>query len=131
MLARKNCLKKKKDFEKVFKGGKSFKESFLFLKYILNSFQENRFGIIVSKKISKKSVIRNKIKRKIKAAILQIMLENKTKSYSLFSLFKKTKVKKGIDCIFVVLPGLENKNFWEIKEIINKILIKSKILKNN
>lgn len=107
-------LKKKKDFGRVFKEGKGFKEDFLFLKFIPNNLKKSRFGIIVSQKISKKATIRNKIKRRIRAIISQ----------------KRAITKKGIDCILIAFPGLETKDFWEIEETINKIFAKAKILKN-
>ena len=37
MLPKENRLKKKKDFEKVFKEGQGFKEDFLFLKVVKNN----------------------------------------------------------------------------------------------
>jgi len=115
MLSRSNCLKKKKDFEKVFKQGKGFKEDFLFLKLIANNLKKNRFGVIVSQKISKKAVIRNKIKRRIKSILIQ----------------KLPEIKKQLDIVLVALPGLETKNFWEIKEIINNLFEKAKIYQWN
>ncbi len=111
MLARENRIKKKKDFERVLKKGKGFKEDFLVLKFISNNLRQSRFGIIISRKISKKAVIRNKIKRRLKA---------------LFR-FKLAKTKRGIDIVLVVLPGCESKNFWEMERTINKLFRKAKI----
>ena len=50
-----NPKKKKKDFEKAFKNGKFFKENFLILKTTENNIKEDRFGFIVSQKVSKKA----------------------------------------------------------------------------
>jgi len=111
MLPKVNCLKRKKDFERVFKEGKGFKEDFLFLKFYLNNLKKSRFGIIVSQKISKKAIIRNKIKRRIRAVINS----------------KLPKIKKGMDIVLVVLPGLETKDFWEIEDTINRLFEKAKI----
>jgi ribonuclease P protein component len=112
MLPKINCLKKKKDFEQVFKKGKGFKEDFLILKYISSNLRESRFGIIVSQKVSKKATTRNKIKRRLRALIS----------------FKLPKIKKSIDAVLVVLPGFENKDFWEAEEIINKLFEKAKLV---
>lgn len=114
MLAKRNCLKKKKDFERVFRKGQSLKEDFLILRFITNNLKRSRFGIIVSQKISKKATTRNKIKRRLKALI----------SSSL------PKIKKEIDAVLITLPGLETKDFWEIEETINKIFALAKILEN-
>jgi len=113
MLKKINRLKKKKDFEKVLKKGKGFKQDFLLCKIIKNNLKISRFGFIVSQKISKKATVRNKLKRKL-SELVRVKLE---------------KIKNGIDIIFIVFPGLENKDFWEIEGIIKKIFEKIKILK--
>lgn len=114
MLKRKNRLKKKKDFEKVFKKGKRIKEDFLFFKYVPGPSGAFRCGVVVSQKVSKKAVVRNKIKRRIKSIVLQKMREAKT----------------GGDFVFVVLPGSENKTFREIKETVNRIFKRARILES-
>jgi len=114
MLPKANRLKKKKDFEKVFKEGKRFKEDFLFLKIRKNNLKVSRFGFVVGQKISKKAAIRNKIKRKLSELVK----------------LKLPKIKTGIDGVFIVKEGLENKDFWEMKEIIEKIFALGKILKS-
>ncbi len=62
-LNKKNRLKKKRDFENVFKKGKAVKGSFLFIKYIKNDLGLPRFGFVVSAKVEKSAVKRNKIRR--------------------------------------------------------------------
>lgn len=62
-LNKKNRLKRKRDFEDVFKKGKAVKGSFLFIKYRKNKLDEPRFGFVVSAKIAGKAVERNKIRR--------------------------------------------------------------------
>ncbi len=108
MLPKANRLKKSKDFEQVFKKGRFFKENFLSLKVVPNSFKNSRFGFVVSQKVSKKAVIRNKIKRWLRAAILLRI--------------KKIEItQKPMDIIIIVNSGSKIKNFQEIKETINKI----------
>jgi len=112
MLAKINRLKKRKDFELIFKKGKKFKEDFLVLKIIKNNLNQSRFGFIVGKKISKKATLRNKIKRRLRGLVR----------------IKLGKIKKGFDVILIAKEGLENKDFWEIEEIINKLFNKAKII---
>ncbi len=64
-LNKKNRLKKKKDFETVFKKGKAVKGNFLFVKYFGNNLGLPRIAFVVSLKVSKKAVIRNRIRRTI------------------------------------------------------------------
>ena len=112
MLSRQNRLKKKKDFERVFKQGKGFKEGFLFLKTTKNNLPASRFGFIVSKKISNKAIIRNKVKRRLRAIIRKFL----------------PQIKKGIDIVLITQPGIEKKSFIEIEEDITRIFAKAKIL---
>lgn len=114
MLPKENCLKKRKDFERIFKSGKGFKEDLLFLKLLNNNLESSRIGFIVSQKVSKKAVVRNKIKRELREIVRPEL----------------KKIKKGIDIALVVLPGLEKKSFQEIKEVVNEIFKKAKIVNN-
>lgn len=112
MLPKLNRIKKKKDFDLIFKKGSSFKNNLFILKTVKNSLDEPRFGFVVSQKISKKAVIRNKIRRR-----LSEIARNKMKS-----------IKGGIDIVLISLPGVEKKEFSDIKDSLNNLLIKSKIL---
>ena len=62
-LSKKNRLKKKKDFERVFRKGRAVNGSFLFIKFRPNSIGVPRIAFVISIKVSKKAVIRNKIRR--------------------------------------------------------------------
>jgi len=111
MLPKTNRLKKKKDIERVFKNGKGFKEDFLILKTVKNNLKNSRFAFIVSQKVSKKAALRNKIRRRL-SELVRLKLKN---------------IKTGIDVVLLSTPGLEEKDFWEIEETINKLFAKAKI----
>ena len=72
-MNKKNRLKKKRDFEDVFKKGKAVKGSFLFIKYRKNKLGVPRFGFVVSAKVAKKAVERNKIRRILSEAVRVII----------------------------------------------------------
>jgi len=110
MLPRLNRLKKKKDFEVAFKQGKGFKQGFLYLKIRKNNLDASRFGFVISKKFSKKAVIRNKTKRRLSEIIKKKLLE----------------IKKGMDIIIVVMPGAENE-FQKLEDTIDKLFKKAKL----
>lgn len=61
-------LKKQKDFNKVYQKGKVFGNRNFVLYYLKNGKDTNRLGIIVSKKVSNRAVIRNRIRRQLKEA---------------------------------------------------------------
>jgi ribonuclease P protein component len=111
VLAKPNRLQKAKDIKKVLEKGKRVKEGFLVLKTLPNKSGESRFAFIVSQKFSKKAVLRNKIKRKLRELVRA----------------KESKIKKGEDAIIIALPGLETKDFWEIEEMLDKLFEKAKI----
>ena len=111
MLPKANRLKKNKEFERVFKNGRSFREDFLILRVILNNLKNSRFGFVISSKVSKKAVIRNKIKRWLRQAVL-------------FQLKENNKIQESIDVIIIVKPGTIVKDFQEVKKVVNKIFKK-------
>ncbi len=111
MLPQKNRIQKKKDIEKIFKKGRAFKEAPLVLKTIKNNLGTSRFGFVVSQKVSKKANVRNKVKRRLRE-IIRLELNS---------------FKAGSDNLFITLPGIEKKDFPEIKKITEKLLAKSKI----
>lgn len=64
-LPRVNHLTKKKDFDVIFKEGNAVKGNFLFIKYKKNALPNSRFAFIVSVKVAKKAVTRNRIRRQL------------------------------------------------------------------
>lgn len=99
MLAQKNRLTKKKDFDLVFKKGKSSFNDYLGIKILKNKLDYPRFGVIVSSKISKKAVVRNKIKRRIKDVLRR----------------ERKNISNNIDCVVITLPLIKKADYNEIK----------------
>ncbi|OIP74780.1 MAG: ribonuclease P protein component [Parcubacteria group bacterium CG2_30_36_18] len=111
MVPKKNRLQKKTEIVRVFKKGKGFKEDFLILKLVKNNLEKSRFSFIISQKVSKKATTRNKIKRRL-SEIVRLKLK---------------KIKKGIDVILIACPGLEEKDFWEIEESLDKLFLRANL----
>lgn len=109
MLEKGLCLRKNKDFDAVFKEGKSFYGRLLGIKVRKNNLDHNRYGILLSNKVSKLAVIRNKYKRRIRAIIFN----------------ENNLAKQGFDVVIIVFPLILNKNYseidTEIKNIFNKL----------
>ena len=117
MLSKINRIRKKKDFELIFKNSKSFKNNIFILRIAKNSLGLFRFGFVVSQKVSKKAVIRNKVKRRL-SDIIKAELKN----------FSDIQSENGKDLVFITLPGIEKKEFSELKELVKKSLIIQKCL---
>ena len=113
MLSKKNRLKKNKDFNKIFKKGKKINEEVLLLIILKNNLKETKVGVVINKKVSKKAVIRNKIKRRIYNSIRN----------------KLPEIEKGFDFLIIVRPEIKEKSFFEINKIINKSLKKTEAIK--
>lgn len=112
MLKKENRLKKKKDFDAIFKEWKFKRSLFILLGIKKNDLNYSRFGIIVSKKIAKKAVVRNKIKRKIRE-----ILRNRIK-----------EIDRGYDVVIIPSKEIVDKNYQEIKISLERGLKKIKIL---
>ncbi len=114
MLAKKNRLSKRKDFERIFKEGKKAKEDFLFFRFLETKNSICQFAFLISKKVSKKATIRNRLKRQM-AEIVRLKLD---------------LLKPGLKGIFIALPGIEKLKFREIEKTIQKLFQKTKCFKN-
>ncbi|MDD5071677.1 MAG: ribonuclease P protein component [Patescibacteria group bacterium] len=98
MLKKENKLKKDKEFDNVFKNGRSCFHKNLGVKFVGNGLKLSRFGILVSNKISKKAVERNRIKRRIRA-IIRLEID---------------KIKEGCDVVVIALPPILDSAYEEI-----------------
>jgi ribonuclease P protein component len=116
MLPKINRIRKKKDFETIFKraqrASQSFKSNLFIFKMMKNDLGLNRFGFVVSQKVSKKATVRNKVRRRLTEAI-KAETEN---------------MKSGTDLVIIALSGIEKKDFSEIREAVNSALIKTKLI---
>mgnify|MGYP001374509065 CR=1 FL=1 len=116
MLPRIHRLKKKKDFEKVYKKGKGFRQDFLFLKSLNNDSEVSRIGIVVSKKVALRATVRNLIKRRIRAAVKELI----------------PNMKPGQDIVINTLTGVDKEtDFKKVKTAVKELLLKSGIINKN
>lgn len=74
MLARKNRLKKKKEFNYIYKKGKIYHTKFLIVYVVPTRAKESKVGFTISNKIGN-SVIRHKLKRRL-SEIIRCCLKN-------------------------------------------------------
>ncbi len=114
MIKKENRLNKVKDIKNVLKNGKSFYSDLVGIKILKNSLDINRFCIIISAKVSKKSVDRNKTKRQIKFIILE----------------SEPFLKKGFDCLIIIKKDLSLMKFSEIKNLLEYLFKKIKFFSN-
>ena len=113
MLKKNNRIRKNNDFDRAFKLGESFYGKIASFKVVDNGLPNSRLGILISSKISKKAVLRNKIRRQIRAII--------DKDLPL--------LKPGKDLVIVVFPLILGKSFQEISAGLRRGLSKLSLYK--
>lgn len=94
-MAKVETIKKNNDFQAVFSSGQVFGNKHFVLHYVRNHKKMNRIGVIVSKKVSKKAVDRNRIRRQVK------------------EIFRKNngKLKQGYDLIVIAKTSCIDTDF--------------------
>ena len=92
---------KNKDFQIVYKNGKSYANKYLVMYVLENHREENRLGISVSKKVGN-SVIRHRITRLIR------------ESYRL----NKDEFKNGYDIVVIARSSAIDKTYQEIESAL-------------
>ncbi len=114
MLFKENRLRKKKDFERVMKDKQSraLSVSFLTGRFLGNGSASSRIGFVVSKKVSRKAVQRNKAKRRLREA----------------GRFLFNQIKPGFDVIIFTRPEIIESDFSGIKQTLEALLKKAGLM---
>ena len=92
---------KNKDFQVVYKNGKSYANKYLVMYLLNNNKEENRLGISVSKKVGN-SVVRHRVTRLIREA------------YRL----NKEKFLNGYDIVVIARSSANGKTYQEIESAL-------------
>jgi ribonuclease P protein component len=114
MLPKENRLVRKPDFEKVKEKGEKF-QSHLFglLVYPIDN-PVSRFGFVISTKLSKRAVKRNRAKRILREQVRLLL----------------PKIKPGFDVVFLGKKALLEVTYQEIGNEIKRLFKKSGLLKD-
>ena len=103
-------LKKNKDFQLVYKCGKSYANKYLVMYIKENNTRKNRLGISVSKKVGN-SVVRHRVTRLIR------------ESYRL----NERSFRQGLDIVVVARPNAKDKSYQEIESALMHLAGRMKI----
>jgi ribonuclease P protein component len=116
MLPYKNRLKKRTDFERVYKYGKFFYFGNITVKFVENGLNESRIGLSVGVKFSKKATERNRVKRQLRE-ICHSFLE---------------RIEKGLDIVLILAKNKnETADLKNLSTSLEEALKKRKLIKNN
>lgn len=94
-------LKKNRDFQKVYRQGKSYANKYLIMYALQNAGTRNRLGISVSKKVGN-SVVRHRMTRLVR------------ESYRL----NESAFQGGFDFVVIVRPAAKEKGYREIESAL-------------
>lgn len=109
MLTRPHRLAAKRDFAKLFAKGRPFHARGLTLKAALNGKAVTRVGFVVSTKVSKRSVVRNSIRRRLREIVRLRMAD----------------VRPGFDVAFIVKAELVPLEHADLVKTVEFLLDKS------
>jgi ribonuclease P protein component len=102
MLAKKYRFHSRGGVRYTYRHGKSIRQPKISLTYNRNSRNRQRFAVVVSKKVSKSAVIRNRIRRRVYEAIRAELPDLTTPNDHIFTIY----VKEIKDIEFVELQSL-------------------------
>lgn len=97
----------------TYQNGKTIRGSRISLVFAENSRGKQRYAVVVSKKVMKSAVGRNRIRRRVYEAIR----------------LEKAKIQKPVDCIFIVYNReVMTMEFAELQKLIAGLLKEAEIL---
>ena len=102
-------LTKRAYFEKVYKEGRRWRNELLVLQAASNGLAVSRFGFSVGKRVSKKAVERNRLKRLLRESV------------------RATPTLEGWDMIFVARKVALDASFHQIKEAVEGLLHRGRL----
>ena len=113
MLSKKYRFHSRGGVRYTYQNGKTIRESKISLVFANNSRNRQRFAVVVSKKVLKSAVGRNRIRRRAYEAI-RAELPN---------------IQKPVDCIFIIYSkDLLDIDFKELRNLIHNLLLEAGII---
>lgn len=113
MLPAQNRLRRRQDFATVYAKGDRYSGRYLRLRiYTTNLSFASQIGIVISKKVSKSAVIRNRIKRQLRAICRQLL----------------SQLKQGLQIVVTVSTLDGSPSYTELGNDLTKLLIEAQVL---
>lgn len=106
-MPKRNVLRRRKDFDAVYKGGRSQGSRYVVVFYRKNGLRENRISFLASKKVGN-SVKRNRARRLMKEAFRLL----------------RPDLPKGYDLVIIARAGITAAREQEVEESLGKTLRK-------
>ena len=113
MLTKAYRINKNWEFQNIYRKGRNLSSQFFSVNFLQNRFNFNRFGIVVSKKVAKKAVDRNLLKRQAR----EIINELNKKSFT------------HLDVIVSIKPRALGADFAKLKNELVELFLRARIIK--
>lgn len=114
MLAKKYRLTAEKDFARLFSRGKTFNSSGVSMRIISNRLAGPRIGFVISTKVSKRAVVRNLLKRRMRESVRPLLGK---------------LIPRGIDVAFIARPEAVGFDFDEVDGVIRSLLERAGVIR--
>ncbi len=118
-LPKANRLKQRQDFDRVYQGGKRRRATGLHLVVLRQRPKGDslevlplQVGISISKKVSKRAVVRNRIKRQLKAIVRQLL----------------PRLESGLRMVILVRSEALTYDYGQFLQELEQLLIKAEVL---
>lgn len=111
MLPRAHRLTAAKDFARILGKGRPFRATGLMMKVVRNDLDVSRVGFVVSTKVSKKAVIRNKLKRRMRDHMRKVI----------------AVLPPGLDVVFVARPEAAKFDHAQVIGAMNEALRRAQL----
>lgn len=113
MLSKKYRFHSRGGVRYTYQHGKTIRGSKLSLVFAINARNHQRYAVVVSKKVLKSAVGRNRIRRRVYEAVR----------------LERAAIQQPVDCIFVVFnKDILQIPFEELREMVHNLLIEAKII---
>ncbi|BBC23688.1 ribonuclease P protein component [Pseudanabaena sp. ABRG5-3] len=113
MLPNQNRLRRREDFAKVYANGDRYRGTYLNLRILFDGNAEfTKIGIVVSKKVSKLAVSRNRFKRQLRAIFRQLL----------------SQLKNRLQIVVTVIASQSKPSYQQLCDDLKNLLAKAKVL---
>lgn len=113
MLPRQHRLLATRDFQRIYRRGRSSRSQTLQLRMQENGRPITRFGIVVSNRIAKRAVVRNRLKRRLRESVRPLL----------------SRIRPGFDVILSAQTGADAATLQELRQDLQAVLDRARLIR--
>ena len=113
MLAKAQRLRRSREVARLLKRGQAVSNQFFTLKFLFQPAQPSQATVIISTKVAKKAVRRNRLRRQLQAAL--------QKNWS--------QLKPGVALVIIAkAESLTLNDFWQLNQVVRELMRQAHLL---